>query len=228
MSSNHVIIVAGGAGSRMNQVLPKQFTLIHEVPVLVHTIRAFLLYDPAIHVLLVLPESHLTTWRSIQEQYLPSIKVEMVIGGETRYQSVQNGLARVHEGLVGVHDAVRPCVSQECITATFEAAQKYGSGIPCVPLKDSIREVVASTSKTVDRQRFQIVQTPQTFQVPKLKKAFLAPEQPFFTDDASVYEYVLGEAVHLVGGDYENIKITTPEDLRVVSLFLQASTSKKP
>lgn len=212
----------------MNQTLPKQFTLIEKAPIVVHTVRAFLHFDPEIHIVLVLPEIHLATWKAIRQEYLEGVEIEAVIGGVTRYQSVKNGLEHVGQGLVAIHDAVRPCLTQECIIQTFEAAAQYGSAIPCVPLKDSIRKVVGSSSEIADREQFQIVQTPQTFQVAKIKQAFLAPEESFFTDDASVYEYVLGEEVHLVGGDYQNIKVTTPEDLQVVSLFLGGRQNKKP
>lgn len=227
MAQNHVIIVAGGSGSRMNQALPKQFTLIHKVPVLVYTIRAFLLFDSSIHIVLVLPQSHLDTWEAIRNEYLGNVPIEVVIGGSTRYQSVENGLSRITEGLVAIHDAVRPCVSQQCISATFHSANLHGSGIPCVALKDSIREVSHGMSKTVDRERFQTVQTPQTFRVEDIKKAFSQTEQSFFTDDASVYEYVLGEEVRLVLGDYQNIKITTKEDLEIASLFLKPTKNPK-
>jgi 2-C-methyl-D-erythritol 4-phosphate cytidylyltransferase len=222
VSNNNVIIVAGGSGSRMNQALPKQFTLIHNIPVLIHTIRAFLSFDPNIHLVLVLPESHLSLWQKIQIEFLPNQKVSIAFGGATRFQSVRNGLAGVAGGLVAIHDAVRPCVSVASIEASFESAARLGSGVLSVPMKDSLRELSENTSRSVDRAKFHIVQTPQTFQVSLIKRAFEVEEQPFFTDDASVYEYALDEPVSLVPGDYKNIKITTQEDLEVISLFLAA------
>ncbi|MEP4532625.1 MAG: 2-C-methyl-D-erythritol 4-phosphate cytidylyltransferase [Cyclobacteriaceae bacterium] len=221
MSQHSVIIVAGGSGSRMNQTLPKQFTRLHGKPVLVYTIEAFLTFDPEIHIVLVLPEAHFQTWKAIQNEFLPNVKLEMVVGGASRYQSVAKGLAQIKSGLVAIHDAVRPCVDPKTIASSFDAASQYGSGVVAVPLKDSIREVDGAESKALDRSKYQVVQTPQTFQVEKIKQAFEAGEEPFFTDDASVYEYVLGEQVKLVEGDYRNIKITTPEDLEVAALFLK-------
>ncbi|MEO9477482.1 MAG: 2-C-methyl-D-erythritol 4-phosphate cytidylyltransferase [Cyclobacteriaceae bacterium] len=220
MSQHSVIIVAGGSGSRMNQALPKQFTPLHGKPVLVYTIEAFLTFDLEVQIVLVLPKAHFETWKTIQNQFLPNVKLQMVIGGATRYQSVVKGLAHVRSGLVAIHDAVRPCISPEIIAASFDEASQFGAGVVAVPLKDSIREVDGDESKALDRSKYQVVQTPQTFQVEKIKKAFEAGEQPFFTDDASVYEHVLGAQVRLVTGDYRNIKITTPEDLEVAALFL--------
>jgi 2-C-methyl-D-erythritol 4-phosphate cytidylyltransferase len=223
MSQNSVIIVAGGSGSRMKQLLPKQFTPIHNKPVLVHTIEAFLRFDADIQIILVLPEAHFDTWKSIQSEFLADAKLTLVAGGATRYQSVSHGLTLVTDGIVAIHDAVRPCIDPAIIAKSFEAAAQHGSGVVTVPLKDSIREVSGDGSKALDRSKYQVVQTPQTFQVGKIKQAFEAGEKPFFTDDASVYEFVLEEQVSLVEGDYRNIKITTPEDLEVAALFLKKS-----
>ncbi|MFY0600014.1 MAG: 2-C-methyl-D-erythritol 4-phosphate cytidylyltransferase [Cyclobacteriaceae bacterium] len=221
MSQNSVIIVAGGTGSRMNQVLPKQFTLICNQPVLVHTIRAFLSFDSNIKIILALPENHIETWKSIQDKFLSEISIRTVIGGKTRFQSVKNGLKLVAEGIVAIHDAVRPCIDSNTIGDSFESAKDHGSGVVCVPLKDSIRQVFGESSKSLNRVDYKTVQTPQTFQVSLIKKAFEAREEPFFTDDASVYEYALNKEVRLVNGNYTNIKITTPEDLDIATLFLK-------
>ncbi|WP_258105227.1 2-C-methyl-D-erythritol 4-phosphate cytidylyltransferase [Marinoscillum sp. MHG1-6] len=225
MSRNNAIIVAGGSGTRMNLATPKQFLEIHEVPVVVHTIQAFLAYDPDISLVLVLPANHFDSWMLLKSSYLPDVKVQTAKGGETRYQSVKNGLELVKEGLVAIHDAVRPCVTQEVIQKSFEAAERYGSGIVTTALKDSIRKADKEYSHAMDRSLFRIVQTPQTFQVDKIKEAFQGEEKEIYTDDATVYEHVLGEQVTLVDGDYRNIKITTQEDLQVAALFLE---TKKP
>jgi 2-C-methyl-D-erythritol 4-phosphate cytidylyltransferase len=211
----------------MNQTLPKQFTRIDGVPVVVHSILAFLEFDPDIKIVLVLPESHFDSWAEIKTEFLPDTAIQTVAGGASRYQSVKNGLDQVAEGLVAIHDAVRPCVSGEIISNSFLSADKTGSGIVCVALKDSIREVSATGTKAVDRSRYQVVQTPQTFQVDKIKKAFEGSEQSFYTDDASVYEHVLREEVTLVEGDYKNLKITTQEDLDVAALFLRAKKNSR-
>lgn len=223
MACNSVIIVAGGSGSRMNQKIPKQFTKIHDVPVLVYTINAFLDFDSKIKIVLVLPKDHFSTWASIQTQFLPQVPITTVAGGKTRFQSVRNGLAEITDGTVAIHDAVRPCIAPAIILQSFEAANEHGSGIVCVPLKESIRQIDGQKSKLMDRTHFKSVQTPQTFQVKLIKKAFESGEEEFFTDDASVYEYALKEQVVLVQGAYENIKITTPEDLEIAALFLKGT-----
>ncbi len=225
MSHNSVVIVAGGAGLRMNQPLPKQFTPIHGIPVLVHTLRAFFTFDPQITSVLVLPQDHFDTWDSIKKEFLPDADIIVTAGGSSRFQSVKNGLSKISSGIVAIHDAVRPCISPQIIAASFDAAKKSGSGLVCVPMKDSVRLVDGATSKALDRSRYQIVQTPQTFQVDKIKKAFEVQEQSYFTDDASVYEYALNQELTLVMGSYENIKITTPEDLKLAAIYLE---NKKP
>ncbi|MFT6865796.1 MAG: 2-C-methyl-D-erythritol 4-phosphate cytidylyltransferase [Cyclobacteriaceae bacterium] len=225
MSQNSVIIVAGGVGSRMNQQLPKQFTLIHGTPILIYTIRAFISFDSKIKVVLVLPEDHFGSWEKIKKEFLPNVFVATAAGGSSRFQSVKNGLKLVSKGLVAIHDAVRPLITPEIIAMSFESAAKVGSGIVCVPIKDSIRKIEGNTSKALDRSKYHIVQTPQTFQVVKIKKAFETEEQLFFTDDASVYEFTLKDEISLVMGSYQNIKITTPEDLVLAAIFLE---NKKP
>lgn len=226
MSSNSVIIVAGGAGTRMNQSLPKQFTLLLGVPVLVYTIQSFLKFDSEIQIILVLPDDHLNTWNDIHTKFLSKVKIETVIGGSTRFQSVRNGLSQVQGNLVAIHDAVRPCVAIESISGSYNSAANNGSGIVAVSLKDSIREITGEeSSKSVDRDKFKLIQTPQTFQTSLIKQAFEIGEEQFFTDDASVYEYALKQEVNLVEGSYENIKITTQEDLLIATQFLK---TKRP
>lgn len=214
-----VIIVAGGSGSRMRHTIPKQFIEILGKPLLVHTIEAFLAYDPAISVVLVLPKEHLERWQVIESNFFPQIGIAVAFGGLTRFQSVMAGLRLVDSGLVAIHDAVRPMIDSQTISRSFDVAKENGSGVVMVPLKDSIRQVTASGSVVADRTQYQSVQTPQTFQVELIKKAFEQPEQSMFTDDASVYE-AAGMAVHPVVGDYKNIKVTTPEDLIVVEALM--------
>ena len=207
-----VIIVAGGSGTRMQQSLPKQFIEILEKPIVVHTIEAFLAYDPSISVVLVLPEPHFDTWKGLADRFFPAINIQIESGGATRFQSVKSGLSVIHEGLVAIHDAVRPLISPQVIAASFLSAEEKGSGVVMVPLKDSIRRKIQDKTVAEDRASFFAVQTPQTFQVARIKKAFEQKELETFTDDASVYENA-GMQVSSVTGEYTNLKITTPEDL---------------
>lgn len=220
MVQKNVIIVAGGKGLRMKQSRPKQFLMLHGKPVIVHTIEAFLKFDPAIFITLVIGKSSWNIWNDIHKEYLPGIKVTLAEGGETRFQSVKSGLETVHSGLVAIHDAVRPLVSEDIIAASFKRAEETGSGIVMVPLKDSIRKKDGEFTRAEDRTHFFSVQTPQTFQVDLIKEAFAQEEVPTFTDDASVYE-AAGMKVSLVIGDYKNLKITTPEDLLIAEALMK-------
>ena len=205
--------MAGGSGSRMKSTVPKQFLLIDDVPILVHTIRKFLDFDTSINLVVVLPSSHLSEWEDIKSQYFKETPIHIARGGSTRSESVKAGLEFVSEGLVAIHDAVRPFVSLDTIAASFDAASKHGSGVATIQLKDSIRELEGTSSIARDRSNFVLVQTPQTFKVHDLKNAYAIAGEKSFTDDASVFE-AAGNTVCLVEGTYDNIKITTPEDLK--------------
>lgn len=209
------IIVAGGTGTRMQSEVPKQFLLHDGVPIIIKTIRAFKEADPSIQLIIVLPEEHMGHWETLLPTYPVVSEVSTTFGGATRSASVLAGLSLVHDdGLVAVHDAVRPFVDSETILESFASAEKHGSGVASVALKDSIRELDAEgSSKAMDRASFVLVQTPQTFRVHELKQAYQSVGDQSFTDDASVYE-ASGRVVHLIEGSYSNIKITTPEDLK--------------
>ncbi|GAB3497591.1 2-C-methyl-D-erythritol 4-phosphate cytidylyltransferase [Spirosoma knui] len=214
------IIVAGGSGSRMKTDIPKQFLLVDGKPILQRTIERFLAVSPAPQLILVLPARDLFTWASLCEQhnFYPSttFPILTIPGGATRFQSVRNGLRSIdaQDGLVAVHDGVRPFISPEIIEASFQTADRTGSAVTCVPVKDSVRVVDADgRSRAVDRSQYRLVQTPQTFQLARFRTAFQVEEQSFFTDCASVMEHA-GFPITLIEGSYENIKITTPEDLR--------------
>ncbi|MEP1034732.1 2-C-methyl-D-erythritol 4-phosphate cytidylyltransferase [Ekhidna sp.] len=210
----YAIIVAGGIGTRMKSAVPKQFLLLNGVPIIVQSINRFLTYDDKTQVIVVLPEVHVTQWEAIKFQYFPDTEIRVTTGGMTRSASVLSGLALINEdGLVAVHDAVRPFVSKETITQSFKSADKHGSGVAVVSLKDSIRELINDESIARDRTNYVLVQTPQTFRVSELKLAYEKAGAGLFTDDASVYE-AAGFSVNLVDGTYDNIKITTPEDLK--------------
>jgi 2-C-methyl-D-erythritol 4-phosphate cytidylyltransferase len=217
-----VIIVAGGSGTRMGSEIPKQFLLLNEKPILMHTLDAFISYSKNIKIILVLPELQVPMWNSFCGDYDYTSAHQVVNGGETRFQSVKNGLASIKadNALVAVHDGVRPLISNEVIANTFEAAEKFGSGIAAVPLKDSIRKIEGDQNKAVDRNQFWAIQTPQTFNLAAIKKAYATTFNASFTDDATVMEKD-GNSIHLVNGDYKNIKITTTEDLIIAAAFLQ-------
>ncbi|MFT4031739.1 MAG: 2-C-methyl-D-erythritol 4-phosphate cytidylyltransferase [Siphonobacter sp.] len=224
----YAIIVAGGSGSRMGVSIPKQFLPIHEKPILVYTIERFLEYSADIQIILCLPQDQFEQWHAIKAlaPSLAKAAIQETPGGATRFQSVRNGLAQIQgEGLVAVHDGVRPFVPVEVIAKSFDTAREKGSGVVAVAAKDSIRQVITDTeNKALDRASLRLVQTPQTFQVSLLKKAFEQAENPLFTDDASVAE-AAGFPIYLVDGSYENIKITTPEDLIIAEAILNRQES---
>jgi 2-C-methyl-D-erythritol 4-phosphate cytidylyltransferase len=215
-----VVIVAGGQGTRMNSETPKQFLLLNERPVLVHTIDRFIQFDTKIKIILVLPNSHIHLWEEMAVEYRISHLIEVAEGGETRYQSVQNGLALVKDGgVVGIHDGVRPLVSTETLERCYDIAFYNGNAIPSLPVDETLRKVEGEDSKWVDRSMYQTVQTPQCFKVEVIEKAYDQPYKKSFTDDASVVESA-GVKINLVDGNKENIKITRPEDLRLAEMLI--------
>lgn len=200
----------------MQSAVPKQFLLINGKPILQHTLEQFRSYSPDLHLILVLPAHDLETWADLRILHNFDTPIQTVVGGATRFQSVRNGLAMIDapDGLVAVHDGVRPFVSTQIIQNGFETAARMGSAVTCVPPKDSVRLVDADgCSEAVDRSRVRLMQTPQTFRLDWFRQAFAGDEQPFFTDCASVLEHA-GFPITLIDGDYANIKITTPDDLR--------------
>ena len=218
---NFVIIVAGGKGLRMGADLPKQFLPIGGKPVLMHTLEAFHKADAAMRLILVLPQSQQIYWKSLCEEYAFSIPHQVADGGETRFHSVKNGLALVDEaGLVGVHDGVRPFASIEVIRRCYAEAARYKAVVPVIDVVETIRMVQGDDSQTVDRNLYKLGQTPQVFDVALLKQAYHQSYIPGFTDDASVVE-AYGEKIHLTEGNCENIKITTPFDLKIAETILQ-------
>ena len=216
------IIVAGGSGKRMGGSIPKQFLLLKGKPLLCWTIQAFRTFDADMPIIVVLPEAQIPIWKSLCIGHSFLVEHEVVAGGEERYHSVRNGLAAVtHEGLVAVHDGVRPLVSVELIARCFAAAEEHGAAIPVVPISSSVRKVSAEGNTAVERSTLRLVQTPQCFQIPLLRKAFELPYDPAFTDEATLVERT-GVKVHLVEGEENNIKVTTVLDLRFVELLFAA------
>ena len=210
-----VILVAGGKGLRFGGEVPKQFLPVKGRPVLMRTIDVFKKAFPEIHVVLVLSLSQQEYWKQLCKEYSFDVPLQIADGGETRFHSVKNGLSLIPDthAIVGVHDGVRPLVSEDTIFRCYETAEKEGTAVPVVPVVETVRKLEEDgKSKTVDRNLYRLVQTPQTFQVEILKKAYGQPYESFFTDDASVVEK-MNVPVVLVEGNRENIKITTPSDL---------------
>ncbi|MBQ5740505.1 MAG: 2-C-methyl-D-erythritol 4-phosphate cytidylyltransferase [Bacteroidaceae bacterium] len=214
----YAILVAGGKGLRMGSDIPKQFLPLRGRPVLMHTIDVFRRTYPDIHIILVLPREQQDYWRQLCGQHDYDVELCVADGGETRFHSVHNGLSLIPDdarGVVGVHDGVRPFVSPETIRRCYEAAEECGAVVPVVPVVETVRQVLADGgSMTVDRNAYRLVQTPQTFDIQLLKKAYGQPFDPFFTDDASVVE-AMGHPIKLVEGNNENIKLTNPADLKL-------------
>ncbi len=218
-----VIIVAGGSGSRMSSDIPKQFLLIGNHPILMHTIKRFYDYDKTIQIILVLPSSQQLFWQSLCQKHDFTISHTIANGGETRFHSVKNGLECISDDfIVAIHDGVRPFVSRETIERCFETAAKKGNAIPAIEVVDSLRFVNKNENTSVSRNDYRLIQTPQVFKSFLIKKAFAQAYDTSFTDDAGVLEK-MGETLFLVEGNKENIKITTPYDLLIANAILKAN-----
>lgn len=204
----------------METNVPKQFLLLAGKPILMHTIEAF--YNSEIsHIILVLPLGEMEYWNELCQKNGFTIKHQLVAGGSSRFESVNNGLQYCNnEDLVAIHDGVRPFISKEIILKSFETALEKGNAVAAVRLKDSIRKVELLGNKNVNRDNYYLIQTPQTFKVELIKQAYAAQNHINFTDDASVLE-ANGHAINLIAGDYKNIKITTPEDMLIAEAFLK-------
>ncbi|MEO9546792.1 MAG: 2-C-methyl-D-erythritol 4-phosphate cytidylyltransferase [Crocinitomicaceae bacterium] len=209
-----VIIAAGGVGNRMNSAIPKQFLILKDRPIIFHAIDAFIKVYPDIEVVVSLADGLIDQWRDLNYEFDLPTKVILANGGEERFHSIQNALAKCAGDLIAVHDAVRPLVSDETIKACFETAEVTGAAIPVLLIKSSLRRITFDESEAVDRSLYREVQTPQVFKANIIKMGYEQPYQATFTDDASVVE-ACGHDVILVDGNEENIKITTPFDLKV-------------
>ena len=217
----YVVIVAGGAGKRMGSVLPKQFLLLKNKPVLYYTIHAFLNALPECKVIIVLPQDHLELGKEIVDGFFDAQRIQLTVGGETRFHSVQNGLKLVEEeSIIFVHDGVRCLVKQELIQRCYATALETGSAVPAIECRDSVRMITEEGNDPVDRSKLRLVQTPQTFHSKILQAAFAIDYKPWFTDEATVVE-AFGLKVTLVQGDDTNIKITNPIDLIIAEKILE-------
>lgn len=223
----YAIIVAGGTGKRMKSELPKQFLEICGLPVLMHTVKAFYDYSPLLNIILVLPGDDFDTWKNLCEKHQFKIPLQLQSGGKTRFQSVKRGLEKLPgQGLVAIHDGVRPLIDKPIIAASFNLASIHKTAIAAVRLKESIRMTDQDATVAMDRSRFRLIQTPQTFDISLIKKAYRINEDNALTDDASVAERA-GHKISLFEGSYENIKITTPEDLTIANCLMHERISRK-
>ena len=223
----YLIVVAGGKGTRMGGEMPKQFQLLCGKPIVMITLERLHAIDPTMQLILVLPAEHVELWKELCKEHSFAVPLLLTNGGSTRFHSVQNGLAQVDDiddALVGVHDGVRPFVSQRVLEDCFREAWIHGAAIPMISLQDSLRHIVGvnGVTEVVPRDRYRLVQTPQIFKLSLLRRAY---EQRFvesFTDDASVVE-ALGEQVVGVEGNSENIKLSTPFDIMVAKTLIECS-----
>lgn len=218
---DYVIIVAAGSGSRMKAALPKQFLELNGKTILQHTIEKFHQYDPLLGIIVVLNAEYVQFWKDLIRTISFVVPHDIVHGGAERFYSVKNAVDFIREenGIVGIHDAVRPLVSMRTIDACYNTARNKSNAVPVIRISDSIRMLNESGSAIADRNQYRIVQTPQCFEISLLRKAFDQQFEPSFTDDASVVES-FGEKINLVEGNRENLKITTMEDLRMAEVLL--------
>ena len=245
---DYIIIVAGGKGLRMGSDIPKQFLPIAGKPVLMRTLERFCEYSPTLQIILVLPKAQQDYWKQLCEEYHFNVEYQLADGGETRFHSVQHGLALIPdetEGVVGVHDGVRPFPSIDVIRRCYDTAREKKAVIPVIPVVETLRQIISKDdrtnrtaeqteeggkvlqsyspcnkiSQTVPRNEYRLVQTPQTFDIQLLKAANRQPYNDGFTDDASVVE-AYGFDITLVEGNRENIKITTPYDLKIAEALI--------
>lgn len=229
-----IIIVAGGKGMRMGSDIPKQFLPIGNIPILMRTIMQFHAYNPEMQIVLVLPKLQQDYWLSLCHEYKFDIAYTLAEGGETRFHSVKNGIAKVADDveLIGVHDGVRPFVATEVISQCYETAKMSGAAIPVTDVYETLRHITIPTnakagnkekegeeSVTVPRSEYKLVQTPQVFRAGLLRAAYSQPYTDVFTDDASVVESK-GHSITLVEGNRENIKITTPYDIKIAESLI--------
>ena len=216
----YAIIVGGGSGSRMGTAIPKQFLILDEKPVLMHTMQAFHFSTFKPEIILVLSIDFHQYWEQLCQDYNFHIPHTLVKAGNQRFYSVKNALAYIKgQSIIAVHDAVRPLVSDELITNSFREAELKGNAVCAVQANDSVRRLTGNYSESINRDDIFLVQTPQAFESGILKKAYKQPYRGIFTDDASVVERS-GVDINLIPGEKNNLKITYPEDILTAQLFL--------
>ena len=220
MVTHSIIITAGGIGKRMGSEIPKQFIEICGKPILLHTLELFYYFDSSMELFITLPEDWKSYWNEIFEKNNCTIPHQIISGGEERYHSIQNALQFCSGKYISVHDGVRPLVSASTLKKCFEALENHGAVVPVLNVKESIRKIENGSSHAVNRNEFKLIHTPQCFHASVLKDAYLQTFHEGITDDASLVE-ANGVLVHLVESNEENIKITTPNDLKIAELFIQ-------
>lgn len=217
----YAIIVGGGSGKRMQNSVAKQFLLLKDKPVLMHTISAFhnSIFNP--QIILVLNADLHQQWEELCFKHNFNVPHLIIRGGEQRFHSVRNGLMAIKdEGIVAIHDAVRPIVSSKLIANAYEVAEQKGNAVTCIKPSDSVRKVKDMESKIINRDELVLIQTPQTFEISQLRTGYQQHYKPKFTDDASVVERA-GFKINLIEGERNNIKITYPEDLELAGFLLK-------
>ncbi|TFF35997.1 2-C-methyl-D-erythritol 4-phosphate cytidylyltransferase [Mucilaginibacter psychrotolerans] len=224
-SKYYAVIVAGGSGTRMQSVLPKQFIELNGKPVLMHTLEAFAGSTLQPQLVVVLHASYHELWKELCAVHNFAIIHTLIAGGETRFHSVKNAIDQITDKnvLIAVHDAVRPLISPAVIDEAYNCAEAQGSAVVAVKSRDSVRQLRGDTSQSLNRDDIYLVQTPQTFRSALLREAYQQPFDPKFTDDASVVEQ-LGFEIQLIEGNYSNIKITFPDDIAIAETLI----NKKP
>ncbi len=216
-----LIIVAGGSGKRMGLEIPKQFVNIKGKPLLMWTAELFMKCRIAAPFILVLPQCYFELWSELCQKHNFLLSYKLVEGGNTRFQSVFNGLNEIEDNsVVAIHDGVRPFVSASVVENAFIVAQHKGNAVPAIEIKESVRKIENGENTVYHRNLLRIVQTPQVFNSAIIKKAYHQKFTDEFTDDASVVEH-LGYKINLIEGNFENIKITTPSDLDIASAMMK-------
>lgn len=223
----YAIIVAGGSGIRMGGSLPKQFMLLKDKPVLYYTLKVFIEAYNDLQIILVLPVDYTDMGQEIIDAYFDKDRIRIIAGGDTRFQSVKNGLALIDlDAIIFVHDGVRCLLSKELIYRCYDTAVETGSAIPAIISKDSIRLLTEVGNETYDRDKVMLIQTPQTFQSKILLPAFQVVFEDKFTDEATVVE-ANGIKLSLVEGEENNFKITRPLDLLVAEKIIEGNNAPR-
>ncbi|NGM73166.1 2-C-methyl-D-erythritol 4-phosphate cytidylyltransferase [Sphingobacterium sp. SGL-16] len=227
MLSRVVIIAAGGTGSRLNANLPKQYMLLNNKPVLMHTIQAF--ENHVDKIVVAIHAEMVDYWNELCQENQFNIPHELVLGGKTRFQSIRNAINYLEtrfpdfffneDSTIAIHDAARPLVDSDLIEKSFALAFEGKSNVLANKSTNSIRIGSINENDAVDRDTVWQIQTPQTFPAQVLLEAYQQLELPTFTDDASVVEKI-GYSIHLIESSHKNLKLTFPEDFEIAKLYL--------
>ena len=220
MKDLSIIITAGGIGKRMGAKVPKQFLLLNERPILMHTLERMQKFAPEAQIILTLPEEWMSEWKTLRTTHSCRVDHQIITGGKERFDSVKNALGVCNGKVVMIHDGVRPLFSKDCFERGLESLNSHIASVPFVPIVESMRKVSGDENHAVSRLEFAIIQTPQCFRTDELKVAYNVEYSDLFTDDASVMESA-GHTIHLFEGNSENVKITKESDLQLAEFYLQ-------